>query len=620
MKNAFKNTFRAYKIWWEISTKATILAILFPLIETLKTLIPIFFTARLVNELTYNKNIDSIKFFTIGLIFSVFITNLLARILYRLYYVENYTRYIAWDKLFSDKFLDMDFEDVDSSSVQDLYSQIKQNSNWSGFGLHDSFSSLSNMSNGIFLIIGSLILSIELFFVKIPIGNPYEILNNSIVNIFFFFIIIGLTLLSPLLQGKGDLYWTKNTEEAKFANRIYSYSYDPIYNLKMASDIRMYNQEKLIISNFRKGNAFGLDGIIAKYAKGPMGFFLGLSKAVTSILMGIIFLYVGRKAYAGAFGIGEVTQYIGGLLSLSTGISLLVGVIGRIKVNSEFLDLTFKFLDIANRKYQGSLTVEKRADRKYEIEIKNLSFKYPNTNEWALRNINLKFNIGERIAIVGTNGSGKTTLIKLLCRLYDPTEGEILLNGIDIRKYNYAEYMSIFSVVFQDFKLLALPLGENIGISTDYNSDRAKKVLNDAGFNLDSDKFPYGLDTYLYKDISEKGIDISGGEAQKIAIARSLYDDAPFVILDEPTASLDPIAEAEIYEQFNKIIEDKTAIFISHRLSATNFADRILVFHGGNIVEQGQHNDLLKNKDGKYYELWEAQAQYYKTVENTVES
>ena len=245
------------------------------------------------------------------------------------------------------------------------------------------------------------------------------------------------------------------------------------------------------------------------------------------------------------------------------------------------------------------------------MEYKDVSFKYPGSDLWALRHVNMKFKVGKRLAIVGENGSGKTTFIKLLCRLYDPQEGQILLNGIDIRKYRYDDYMNIFSVVFQDFQLISQPLGNNVAGSMEYDRDRVCKALIDAGFGDRLATMEKGLDTMLYKDLSEDGVDVSGGEAQKIAIARALYKDAPFIILDEPTAALDPIAEAEIYSKFNDIAGDKTAIYISHRLSSCKFCDEIAVFHDGAVIQHGTHAVLLEDTAGKYYELWNAQAQYY---------
>ena len=245
------------------------------------------------------------------------------------------------------------------------------------------------------------------------------------------------------------------------------------------------------------------------------------------------------------------------------------------------------------------------------MEFRDVSFQYPGSGIWALRHVNMKFRVGKRLAIVGENGSGKTTFIKLLCRLYDPQEGQILLNGIDIRKYNYRDYMDIFSVVFQDFQLISQPLGANVAGSVEYDRDRVRKSLMDAGFGDRLATMEKGLDTMLYKDLSEEGVNVSGGEAQKIAIARALFKDAPFIILDEPTAALDPIAEAEIYSKFNDITGDRTAIYISHRLSSCKFCDEIAVFHEGAIIQQGTHDNLVADKGGKYYELWNVQAQYY---------
>jgi ATP-binding cassette subfamily B protein len=270
--------------------------------------------------------------------------------------------------------------------------------------------------------------------------------------------------------------------------------------------------------------------------------------------------------------------------------------------------------------YQGSLTPEKRSDHKYEIEFKNVSFLYPSpqrtpddeppsAESFALKNISFTFNTNERLAVVGENGSGKTTFIKLLCRLYDPTEGEILLNGIDIKKYDYHEYMNIFSVVFQDFVLMAYPLAQNVAASLTYDEKKVHECLIKSGFG--ERLAAMELDSCLYRDFEDDGVLISGGEAQKIAMARALYRDAPFVILDEPTAALDPVAEFEVYSKMNEIVGEKTAVFISHRLSSCRFCENIAVFHEGRLVQKGSHEILSSEQNGKYYELWNAQARYY---------
>jgi ATP-binding cassette subfamily B protein len=377
-----------------------------------------------------------------------------------------------------------------------------------------------------------------------------------------------------------------------------------------APDVRIYRQDILSKHNIVDNQLFIRESGIARYARGPMGAYQALSAAVSSVFTGIVYVFVCLKAWASAFGVGSVTQYIGAITALSSGVSSLVSTLGDMRSNAAFLRTTFEFLDIPNDMYQGSLTVEKRSDRKYEIEFQNVGFRYPGSETWALRGVSLKFRVGERLAVVGQNGSGKTTFIKLLCRLYDPTEGKILLNGIDISKYNYEEYISIFSVVFQDFRLLAFGLGQNVAAKAEYDQERATECLEKAGFKDRLQKMPDRTQTCLYKDFDDKGVEISGGEAQKIALARALYKDAPFIVLDEPTAALDPVAEYEIYTKFNEIIGGKTAVFISHRLSSCRFCGDIAVFDRGRLVQRGCHDELV-GSEGKYRELWSAQAQYY---------
>lgn len=251
-------------------------------------------------------------------------------------------------------------------------------------------------------------------------------------------------------------------------------------------------------------------------------------------------------------------------------------------------------------------------DNNATIEVKNLSFKYPRSEEYVLSNVNLKINSGERLAIVGMNGAGKTTFIKLLCRLYDVTEGEILINGINIADYKYSEYVKLLSVVFQDFKLFSFTLKENIRLG-DINNE-CKDVLpicKLSGIDSLINKYEKGLKSTLYKDFDEMGVEPSGGEAQKIAIARAMYKESPIVIMDEPTAALDPVAEEETYRNFNKLLKNRTAIYISHRLSSCIFCDKIVVFSDKTIKEYGTHDELMNIKNGIYAKMFSAQSENY---------
>lgn len=336
---------------------------------------------------------------------------------------------------------------------------------------------------------------------------------------------------------------------------------------------------------------------------------------ITQLMEGIVrlclFVIVAAKAFIGVFGIGNYILYRAAVSRLMSAVSGLVNSIGILRFNGAALQQLYRFLDLPDEMYRGTLAVEKRDDIDYEIEFRNVSFRYPRTNSYVLKNVNMKFRIGDKLAIVGENGSGKTTFIKLLCRLYDPTEGMILLNGIDITRYRYDEYLQLFSVVFQDYRLFDFSIGTNVSASDDYDRDRVKDCLVKAGLGEKIEKLEKGVETALHRSYEDDGIDMSGGEEQMLALARALYKDAPFVILDEPTAALDPLAEAKVYANFNRLVEHKTSVFISHRLSSCRFCDDIIVFDKGEIIQRGGHEELVADEDGKYHQLWHAQAQYY---------
>lgn len=273
----------------------------------------------------------------------------------------------------------------------------------------------------------------------------------------------------------------------------------------------------------------------------------------------------------------------------------------------EFIQIKSKFKKSGNRKIEAS---------KFEIVFKNVSFKYPESEVYALKNLNLKIRNGEKISIVGENGSGKTTFVKLLLRLYDPTEGNIYINNINIKDIKYENYLDLFSTVFQDYKLYAFTIKDNIQM---FNKDRNESendnkhimnILEKLNIKDRIESLENGLDTYLYRIFDENGVELSGGQNQKIAIARAIYKNAGIFVLDEPTAALDPRAEHEIFNDFNNMVQGKTAIYISHRLSVSLLADRIIVLKNGLIVEEGKHKDLI-DRNGLYAELFNLQAQYY---------
>ena len=511
-------------------------------------------------------------------------------------------------KLLAGKRASMDFPDADSQRVEDLEAQILENSNMASWGLLRVIHDFQSFCSAAFSILLGGAMSVGLF-LHSTTHTGFAALNSPLLMVLMAATMVAADLLSAKLEGNAETAWIGYAEKGRLGNRMFSAYGFFGEDRKRALDIRIYRQEK-ISSHYCSQHNFTDKSEISLYLQGKGGLLLIGAQAVEAVVVGAIYLFVCLKAWAGAFPIGSATQYIGAVTQVFTGVGTMLVTLSAIRANAAgFLPYTYEYLDIPNAMYQGSLTTEKRADRKYEVEFRDVSFRYPGAQEYALRHVNMKFQVGRRLAVVGMNGSGKTTFIKLLCRLYDPTEGQILLNGIDIRKYRYQEYMDIFSIVFQDFQLFAMPLGENVATKTDYDRARATQCLRQAGFGERLETM--GLDTHLYKTLDKQGVEVSGGEAQKIAIARALYKDAPFIILDEPTAALDPIAEAEIYEKFDEIAGDKTAIYISHRLSSCKFCDEIAVFDAGQVIQQGTHQQLLADTAGKYHELWNAQAQYY---------
>ena len=580
-------------------------------VAALKPYVTIWFSAQFVNELAGQRRGEELWRWAFLTITMTALAGLISGALVRWQSGMNSIHNPRKERIFTDKLLGMDFADVDKSETHDMRSQILENEKFSGWGLNKCIWSLQSVIQGALGILGAIALTVSLFTSKVsPNAGWLTMLNHPLSVLGLLMVMFLLSLLGTGCAVLFNKKWVEVTEEATFGNRAGVVIEELCGDPRRQMDTRIYGQQQFL-SIISRSSVFTPEGKVAKIFRGPVNLLSHIGENTGAIFTGCVYLFTCLKAWGGAFGIGSVTQYVGAITALSENITLLMTSLSEIGTNAVFLKETYTYLDIPNSMYQGSLPTEKRDDREYEVEFRDVSFKYPGSDIWALRHVNVKFRVGNRMAVVGENGSGKTTFIKLLCRLYDPTEGVILLNGIDIRKYDYRDYMGVFSVVFQDFQLLSQSLGSNVACRADYDRDRVTRALIDAGFEERLATMPEGLDTLLYKDFGENGVEVSGGEAQKIAIARALYKDSPFIILDEPTAALDPIAEAEIYSKFNDIAGDKTAIYISHRLSSCKFCDEIAVFHEGAVIQQGSHDALVADKDGKYYELWNAQAQYY---------
>lgn len=394
-------------------------------------------------------------------------------------------------------------------------------------------------------------------------------------------------------------------------NRKIEYFWMINSDINYGKEIRTYNMQKTLNSIHHD-----LTHTIQKYVERVFGLQLKgniLFLTTNVCLNSLLYLYLGYKILVkNLISIGDFSLYLNAITTFNNSVQLMVASYIDISNNGQYLKDYFNFIELKSKYYENHDAIPYSDESQIEFVIENVSFTYPYQSKPSLQNINLIIKNKERLSIVGENGAGKTTLVKLLLRLYEPTEGRILLNGIDIREIDYREYFKIFSTVFQDFKLFAFRILDNVTAFNDEVHEIAdiNISLDKAGLSSKVKSLEKGVETYLYKLYEEDGVELSGGESQKLAIARALYKDAPVVILDEPTAALDPRAEYDIYTKFLSLVAAKTSIFISHRLSSTKFCDRIVVLKEGRIVEIGCHSELLSQK-GYYAELFLMQAQFY---------
>ncbi len=512
-------------------------------------------------------------------------------------YMEEEKRYLV------EKIQLMDYCDIENPKVQQLRRNIIEAARMDARGTGAFADGLCTFTRSITSIIVAAFFFFEMMHVFLKSGFGKEGFFWILILIF----LVGINVIVTFWYQKTEgILAQDNAVMLADENRI-DEALD-CYN--KGKDVRLYRQDRFIMPIKKK---YLIDihfdvfsrffKKVFKYETAPV-----ITRYATEIFT---YLFVCIYALKGVFEVGSIIKYIGFMKNMIDSIMNFFQCIGTLRFNTPFLEQYMQFYYYPSKMHDGTLALDRIAGTKYEIEFCDVSFSYPESNTYALRHISFKLKEGERIAVVGVNGSGKSTLVKLLCRLYDPTEGEIRLNGINIKNYKYDEYIQLFSAVFQDFKLFSFSLFDNIALSNERDKERAKQCLKLAGFEERLERLPEGLETSLYKDFDINGIEISGGEAQKIAIARALYQDTPFILLDEPTAALDPVSEYELYLNFDKISSGKTAVYISHRLSSCRFCDCIFVLDRGELVQTGNHKALIEDTYGIYKKLWNAQAQYY---------
>lgn len=500
----------------------------------------------------------------------------------------------------------MDYEYLEDKEVHDMVFRVDQGEG-GGFGiLGNMLSYWEYLIRGTVSIVAAVIVIFPLFMDATRVRDGF--MTSWLASLLLFVVISVITVLNYVLDARyGEVVWKYRRKASKHKNVLFHYM-GILASYEKQKDLRIFRQRQMIEE--RTDEAIKELDVYSRKEAG-VNFGRAAAKNTVSALSGLlVYVFAGIRAYLGLISIGSVVTYASSIIQMTSSMALIMQRMARLKNLSRYVNDYVQFMDLEKRKYEGCIPMEKRRDNKFSVEFEHVSFKYPGSEEYVIKDLNLNFVIGERMAIVGKNGSGKTTFIKLLCRLYDVTEGCIKVNGVDIRKYDYQEYCQLFAAVFQDFQMFAFPLGENIAGGVDVEQEKAVDALNRAGLKERLLRLPKRLDTCVGREFSDEGVTFSGGEKQKMAIARAIYKDAPFVIMDEPTAALDPVSECEVFAGFDRMVGNKTAIYISHRLASCRFCQDIIVFDRGQVVQRGSHEEL-ESQDGLYRELWEAQAKYY---------
>lgn len=509
----------------------------------------------------------------------------------------------------ADKAVRLDYQDLEKQETMQILAAALEGEKESG-GVYW-------FSDKLGTLLGDAASIVYAFIVLLPVlatsggetENGFAWIVQSQGVIYFIFLLNLLSMIVFLrISRKGNERQYRLYEESLDAVRKDSYFYREILSkYQTGKEIRIYGLKDLLM---RDMTAVWQEKCDIQAHKMALQEKVSIQyQAVQAILLAFSYVVIGVRGTSGMITGADVVKYVSALTALGGACRYMIEHFETVLLNMQYLHHYYEYLHLPNRKETGTVSTKDLAGQELTFTLEHVSFRYPGVEEYSLRDVNLTLHYGEKIALVGPNGAGKTTLILLLCRLYEPTQGRILLNGRDIREYDYREYQNLFGVVFQDFQLFAMNVAENVAAADTYEEKRVWECLDKAGVGERVREMEQGVQTQLY-NVGKKGVEVSGGEAQKIAIARALYKDAPCIILDEPTSALDPVAEYEIYAGFDQLVAKNLAVYISHRMSSCRFCERILVLEQGRIAEEGNHEALLA-KNGIYARMWNLQAKNY---------
>lgn len=597
----FNNFVYAVKLTWQLNNQFIIAMIVMGVLSALYMLIGIYIP-KIVLALVENKVTTDTM---IKVLVAVGIIILVVKLINtKAQYVGEY----AWDKVYKGlvskylrKSFTTDFKNMENPDFLDLIERSKH-AMYNYQGISGYCRRGSNILSNIVLVV--------IAGAAIAVINPLIILVLVVISYFIYKIL------------DSTMEWMKvNFRDAMSSNFRKNYYFSSTArDFKYAKDIRLFKMQDFIEQTWKDINTVYYAACKKNHRKWVMcEAKMSFLRLFQNLLLYVVLIYMVLNK---GMSISDFVLYIGLVASFSTAMTDMFCNMVWMNMNRMELDDFRTFMDWNEDKpdiEKGQGVSKNICLKQFEFKFENVSFKYPGHEKYVLKNINLTIEAGSKLAVVGINGAGKTTLTKLLMRLYEPTEGRILLNGVDVKKYDRDTYFKIFAPVFQNIEIFAFPVWQNISMKPENETDknRTMEALERSGLDEKINKYENKIDTMLLRIFDPNGVDLSGGERQRLAMARALYQNREVLVLDEPTAALDALAEDRMYQEFNQMVKGKTAIFISHRLSSTRFCDKIVMFEDGRIIEEGTHEQLIK-ANGKYRNMFQVQAQYYKDKEGEV--
>lgn len=585
------------KLAWSVSPSYLILLVVNAFCEAGKSLLNVILPMFLIDELTGAKDIKQLCIYGGLIVLNNVGMMLLSNTLQRFIKVKEEQTHDGMNKLMSEKIMNLEYSYLEDPYYLDLKERAVftiQNQN----AISNLIITLSELLSRGATLVGLVVILISL--------GPVLLIA----------LIIGVALMILIYAGVSK-YQTESMQEIIPVNRRFGYYFNLAFDKDVQKDIRLYKMEPMVTERVIEFSNDTCD-MFEKMQK-KMGKAMGQMAAVSEGIAAFSYGYVGLRTIGTAFGpqlsIGALTMYVSAAINFSSMVTSFGQSAVMFTQFLSWLDPYMEFMSLAEEtKATGKIPFEGDVET---LEFRNVTFTYPKAEKPVLQNVSFSIRKGEKISIVGLNGAGKSTLVKLICRMYQAESGEILINGRNIYAYEYLSYMNTISAVFQDYRLFNFSIAENISCQAkDSDVTEVNRLIDEVGLKEKVKELPKGIESRFGKDYDEDGIEMSGGQAQKIAIARALYKKASMVILDEPASALDPIAEAEIYEKFNSLVEDKTAIYISHRMSSSVFCDRILIIDAGTVADFDTHENLMRKTESLYYKLFQSQAENYKLEES----